>query len=70
MQTYFGFICPKCHSTVDLGVETPNCPSCGTQMVPNPNGKPVGVNVSCKNCNSAFGMIDSDKCPGCGTPFE
>lgn len=70
VTTYFGFICPVCKSTVDIGVGEPNCPNCETRMIPNKLGTLVGANVHCKNCNSFFGMINSDKCPDCGTPFE
>jgi rubrerythrin len=68
--TYYGFICPKCKSTVDIGIGEPNCPICGIKMVSNKQGKPIAMNVYCKKCNSNFGMINSDKCPICGTRFE
>ena len=72
--TFFGYICPKCHTTIDIGAIVgggePLCPQCKTPMVPNPNGRNVATNVHCKNCNSTFGIINSDKCPNCGTPFE
>lgn len=70
ITTYFGFICPNCKSTVDIGVGEPNCPNCKTRMIPNVSGKPVATNVYCKKCNSAFGMINSDTCPSCGEKFE
>ncbi len=70
MTTYFGFICPQCKSTVDIGVGQPNCPSCGTRMVANKQGTPVATNVHCKKCNTSYGMINSDKCPDCATKFE
>ncbi len=69
LTTYYGFICPRCSSSVDIGVGEPNCPNCGTRMIPNKQGNAVATNVSCKKCNNFFGMINSDKCPDCGTPF-
>lgn len=75
--SYFGFICPKCKSTVDIGASIssapegdPKCPTCGTTMEPNPQGQTVSANVHCSNCNSSFGLINSDKCPNCKTPFR
>lgn len=70
VTTYFGFKCPRCNSSVAIGVGKPNCPSCGTQMLPNFESEPVATNVHCKKCNSYYGMINSDKCPDCGTKFE
>ncbi len=70
LTNYFGFICPICSSTVNVGGGEPNCPSCGTRMVANKKGNSVAMNVSCKKCNNFFGMIDSDKCPTCGVPFS
>lgn len=70
ITTYFSFICPNCQSTVDIGVGQPDCPSCGTKMIPNQKGTPIGANVHCKKCNSFYGMINSDKCPHCGTEFQ
>lgn len=75
---FFGFICPKCRSTIDIGAsvssasseEDPKCPSCGTKMEPNPQGQTTSANVHCRNCNSSFGLINSDKCPCCGQPFS
>ena len=70
LTNYYGFICPKCHSTVNIGIGEPNCPTCGTKMIPNKKANPVSANVYCKKCNISFGMINSDKCPECGTNFE
>lgn len=69
---FYGFICSNknCNTTINVGSGDPICPMCGSQMIPNKNGTSVGVNVSCKKCGSIFGMIDSDKCPNCGTNFE
>ncbi len=73
VTSYFGYICPNCKSTIDIGAIVGSskilCPTCKTEMVPNKNGRSVGTNVHCKNCNSSFGLINSDKCPNCGTPF-
>jgi rubrerythrin len=70
LTTYYGFICPKCKSTVNIGISEPNCPDCGTMKVPNKQGTPILTNVTCKKCNAFFGMTDSDKCPDCGTKFN
>lgn len=77
-QTFFGYKCPRCNSTIDVGAsvtvggrpqDKPTCPSCGVDMVPNPEGRTVAMNVHCRKCNSMFGMINSDVCPSCGEPF-
>lgn len=75
VASYFGYKCPKCGSTIDIGavVGLSNeilCPSCKTVMIPDPNGKTSAANVYCPNCNSAFGLINSDRCPKCGGPFS
>ncbi len=70
-STFFGFICPKCTTSITFGIGgEPVCPNCGTRMIPNKNATPVAMNVHCKKCNSSFQMIDSDTCPECGTKFE
>lgn len=72
--TYFGYKCPKCNSTIDIaavvGSDKLLCPNCKTEIIPNDSGKTVSANVTCKKCNSSFGMINSDKCPNCGTLFS
>jgi len=72
--TYFGFKCPACGSTIDIGVsfsgESPRCPSCNTAMVPNPQARSATVNAYCPKCNSVLGLINSDRCPTCGGPFS
>ena len=72
--SFFGYICPNCKTTIDIGAAVGDdkilCPSCKTPMIPNPKGRPAAANVHCKNCNWSFGIINSDKCPNCGTPFE
>ena len=70
VSTYYGFICPNCSSTVSIGIGEPNCPICGIKMVANKKAKPVAANVFCKKCNAGFGMVNSDKCPLCGTEFH
>ena len=73
VASFFGYICPNCKTTIDIGAFAGGnkllCPSCGTEMVPNPEGRPVTMNAHCKKCNSFFGMINTDKCPNCGTPL-
>jgi rRNA maturation endonuclease Nob1 len=71
MQSYFGYRCPRCGSTVDIGVATgdPACPSCGTKMEPNSSGRGAAANVYCAKCDAAFGLVNSDRCPQCGGPF-
>jgi rRNA maturation endonuclease Nob1 len=65
-----GYKCAQCGSTFDIGINTnKQCGSCGGQMVPNEKGKIISANVSCKQCNSYFGLINSDKCPTCGIYF-
>ena len=73
-QVYFGYKCPNCNSTVDIGVSVGSgeqlCPNCKAKMIPNPEGKTTSANVHCSKCNSSFGLINSDKCPNCGQPFS
>jgi rRNA maturation endonuclease Nob1 len=70
-SSYFGFRCPKCGSTVDIGAgsSSPTCPSCGTGMVSNPQFGGAAANVFCPHCKAAFGLTNSTKCPQCGGPF-
>ncbi len=70
MESYFGYHCPRCGSSVQVGVGTPSCPSCGKAMVPNPKARPSAANVYCKKCNAAFGLVTTDRCPTCGGPFS
>ena len=70
METYFGYICPRCGSTVQIGIGRPACPSCGAQMAPNKKASPSAANVYCKSCSSAFGVVTSDRCPKCGGPLS
>ncbi|MGZ7050198.1 MAG: hypothetical protein ACXVHW_10590 [Methanobacterium sp.] len=70
---FFGYKCPKCGSKVDLtvvvGTDKNLCPKCKTIMESDPEGTISMANVRCSNCNSFFGLINSDKCPNCGTNF-
>ncbi len=73
--SYFGYKCPKCGSTIDIGAvvgtsDEPRCTNCGAIMKPDPNGKTSAANVFCPNCNSSFGLVNSDRCPKCGGPFS
>lgn len=72
--SFFGYKCPKCGSTIDIGAlagsDQPRCPSCGTIMEPDPNGTTSAANAYCPNCNAFFGLVNSDKCPKCGGPFS
>jgi len=76
MQTssFFGYICPKCKSTIDVaaivGSDKLTCPQCKTPMVPNSNGRTSAANVYCAKCNTSYGLVNSDKCPQCGGPFS
>lgn len=70
---FFGYKCPKCGSTVDIGAVVGSgmdCPKCGTTMVADPDGKTSAANVYCPNCKSVFGLVNSDTCPKCGGPFS
>jgi DNA-directed RNA polymerase subunit RPC12/RpoP len=73
-MTYFGFKCPACGSTIDIGIGfssvPPRCLSCGTAMIPNPEARPSTANAYCPRCRSMFGLINSDRCPTCGGPFS
>ena len=73
-SSFFGHKCPNCGSTTDVagvvGSDQLHCPSCGTIMEPDPEGKAVAANVYCPNCESSFGLVTSDKCPQCGGPFS
>lgn len=69
--SYFGFMCPQCKSSVDIGAGgPPTCPECGNAMIPNPNASPVTANAYCANCKSLSGIVNSDRCPDCGGPFS
>jgi len=74
-SSYFGYKCPRCGSTIDIGgvvgsSDEMHCPSCDTVMIPDPNGKTSAANVYCPNCKSSFGLVNSDRCPICGGPFS
>ncbi|MHC4103642.1 MAG: YfgJ family double zinc ribbon protein, partial [Planctomycetota bacterium] len=45
------------------------CPKCGKKMIPNPSAE-ISAHVTCNNCNSSFGLINSNTCPNCGKPFQ
>jgi rRNA maturation endonuclease Nob1 len=68
----FGLMCPDCNISIDVqavvGADPERCPNCGKKMVPNPVSK-ISAGVTCNNCNSRFGLINSDTCPNCGEPF-
>lgn len=77
-EMYCGYKCPICKSSVDIGVSTstnqagsdnPRCPSCGSVMIPNPDGDTISMNVYCLECNSVFGVVNSNSCPACGQAF-
>ena len=72
--SFFGYKCPRCGSKIDIagvaGSHELLCPSCGTPMEPDPNGKTSAANVYCPNCNASFGSVNSDRCPICGGPFS
>lgn len=71
---YFGYRCPQCGTTVDIGVDTtgdtPRCPNCRAEMRPDPNGRASATNVYCPRCNIAVGLVNSDHCPDCGGPWS
>lgn len=68
ISSYFGFKCPRCGSTVDIGIGSgaPTCPSCGTKMKPNASFGGAAANVYCRSCNTAYGLVNSSRCPQCG----
>jgi hypothetical protein len=72
LTNYFGFECPRCNSTVDIGVGSgdPTCPTCGTPMVPNTESRGAAANVYCKTCKAAYGLVNSNRCPQCGGPLS
>jgi predicted RNA-binding Zn-ribbon protein involved in translation (DUF1610 family) len=72
MSSYVGFRCPKCGSTVEIGVTSghPTCPSCGARMVPNEKARGAAANVYCPTCKASYGLVTSDRCPQCGGPFS
>jgi rRNA maturation endonuclease Nob1 len=70
LTTFFGYKCPKCETTIDIGVGEPKCPNCGTEMVPNGKAKSSAANVTCTACNTFYGLTNSDTCPKCGQPFS
>ena len=71
MKAAFGMKCPNGHMMVQVMVGGINCCVCGAALVPNHGAAPVGVNRTCTQCHSAFGMLSSDtgKCPQCGKPW-
>lgn len=71
MNTAFiGYECPKCHSTIRVGVGSPVCPSCGTAMVADTKPESaVYAGVTCKKCGAVYGVTTSNVC-ACGEPFE
>lgn len=66
--TFFGFVCPSCGTSIDIGVGHPRCPNCQTLMVPNPQAR-AAANVYCPACDSSMGLVNSDRCPSCGGPL-
>ena len=74
-NTFFGYRCPSCDTTVDIGASTSpsaeqRCPSCGTPMLPDPKGRASAANVYCPRCKIAVGLVNSDRCPECGGPWS
>jgi len=73
-STFFGYKCPRCNSKVNLlagvGIDVPECPNCHAIMVPDKDGQVSAANAFCPHCKSAFGLVQSDKCPICGGPFS
>lgn len=74
VSTNIGYICPECKKSIDVAVDTgidkPLCPECKIEMIPNEEGNIVFSNITCKVCNSFFGIINLDKCPNCGSTFS
>lgn len=72
LSSYVGFKCPRCGSSVDIGVGPgdPTCPSCGTRMEPNSNYTGAAANVYCPRCKVAVGLTNSASCPQCGGPWS
>lgn len=77
-QVFYGHRCPRCGTTIDVDASVtiggspknnPVCPTCGADMVPNPNARGTTLNAYCRKCNSMSGMVNSDVCPDCGEPF-
>jgi len=71
--TFFGYKCPMCGSKSDImavaGGSEPRC-HCGSLMVKDDEGRASAANVYCPKCKAQFGLVNSDKCPQCGGPFE
>ena len=72
--SFFGYKCPTCGSTTDIGAvagsDELHCPDCRTIMEPDLNGKTSAANVYCSNCNSSFGLVNSERCPICKGQFS
>ena len=73
--TIYGYKCPKCGSTIDIGVmidsdNVPKCSKCNIPLIPDPNGKISAVNVYCPKCRITYGIVNSDRCPKCGGSFS
>ena len=73
-STFFGYKCPRCGTTVQVGVAQssgePSCPNCHATMVPNPDAPGSGANVYCPKCEIAVGLATTDHCPQCGGPWS
>ena len=71
--SYVGYKCPNCQSKVNMGIVSgePDCPSCGTMMVPDTDPQfGVYAKVTCKKCGATYGLAISNNCGNCGEPFE
>jgi hypothetical protein len=66
--SFFGYKCERCGSTVDVGavVGSDSLMCCGIPMEPDPGGRASAANVYCPNCKTAYGLVNSDRCPDCG----
>ena len=71
---FFGYKCPRGCSRVDIGAVAGsseyNCSHCGTKMVPDSEGQASAAKVYCPRCKAQYGLVNSDRCPQCGGPFE
>lgn len=74
-RSYFGFICPACKSSVDIGgvvggTGDPTCPKCNTNMIPNRSFGGAAASVWCPRCRLGAGLINSSTCPQCGGAWQ
>lgn len=70
VNSYFGFKCPKCNTTTDIGAGASICTQCESKMRENTSATPSTANAYCSHCQTYHGLINGDCCPICQKPFK